>query len=99
MHPGEEGKRYPKINFLLAKFFLKLYYTNQEDKMKAKTQRKKAVLNKRTIANLNGKQMKNVPGGQDETTVPKSVNQSDCCITKCTCTPTGVPGCPNCVSV
>ena len=60
--------------------------------MNAKTQRKKAVLNKRTIADLNGKQMKNVPGGQDgDTKLPG--------YTRCTCTPTGVPGCPNCVSI
>lgn len=62
--------------------------------MKTKTHRKKPALNKKTIANLNAKKMKNVPGGQDTDTIPTGFKP-----TRCTCTPTGVAGCPNCISV
>jgi hypothetical protein len=81
-------------NFILAKFPFRLYYTNQEVKMRTKTQRKKPALNKKTIADLNAKKMKNIPGGGNTETVPTGQEP-----TRCTCTPTGVPGCANCISI
>jgi hypothetical protein len=48
--------------FILEKKFQKAYNTKQEEIMKLKKFRKKLNLNKKTIVNLNNKEMKNVFG-------------------------------------